>query len=62
LVAEDVRGTDILTNFHGMDLTREKLNAMIKKWQTLIEAQIEAKTTDNYTLRVVSLVVGAGVV
>lgn len=22
LVAEDVKGTDILTNFHGMDLTR----------------------------------------
>jgi small subunit ribosomal protein S3Ae len=107
LVAEDVKGTDILTNFHGMDLTRcggnegrgegrgggvcverelarrgddgvleshasnkpmgmpllttfplipplpprEKLNSLIKKWQTLIDAHVEAKTTDGYTLR-----------
>lgn len=53
LVAEDVKGTDILTNFHGMDLTREKLNSLIKKWQTLIDAHVEAKTTDGYTLRLV---------
>jgi hypothetical protein len=54
LVAEDVKGTDILTNFHGMDLTREKINSLIKKWQTLIDAHVEAKTTDGYTLRLVS--------
>lgn len=53
LVAEDVKGTDILTNFHGMDLTREKINSLIKKWQTLIDAHVEAKTTDGYTLRLV---------
>jgi ribosomal protein S3AE len=27
---------------------------MIKKWQTLIDAHVEAKTTDGYTLRLVS--------
>ena len=36
LVAEDVKGTEILTNFHGMDLTREKLNSLIKKWQVCL--------------------------
>ena len=30
---------------------REKLNSLIKKWQTLIDAHVEAKTTDGYTLR-----------
>eukprot|EP00624_Nannochloropsis_granulata_P005325 evm.model.NODE_37535_length_24537_cov_23.534824.6 len=30
---------------------REKINSLIKKWQTLIEAHVEAKTTDGYTLR-----------
>jgi small subunit ribosomal protein S3Ae len=52
LCCEDVQGTSVLTNFHGMDLTRDKLCSLIKKWQTLIEAQVEVRTTDGYYLRV----------
>lgn len=33
LVAEEVQGRNVLTNFHGMDLTRDKLCSMVKKWQ-----------------------------
>ncbi|CRK97677.1 CLUMA_CG011057, isoform A [Clunio marinus] len=52
LVAEDVQGRFVLTNFHGMDLTTDKLRSMVKKWQTLIECHVDVKTTDGYLLRV----------
>jgi len=52
LVSEDVQGRVVLTNFHGMDLTTDKLRSMVKKWQTLIEATVDVKTTDNFLLRV----------
>ena len=51
LMAEDVQGRNVLTNFHGMDLTRDKLCSMVKKWQTLIEANVDVRTTDGYLLR-----------
>ncbi|XP_010223052.1 PREDICTED: 40S ribosomal protein S3a [Tinamus guttatus] len=51
LVTEDVQGKNCLTNFHGMDLTRDKMCSMVKKWQTMIEAHIDVKTTDGYLLR-----------
>merc|ERR1712170_92795 len=51
LIAEEVQGRNVLTNFHGMDLTTDKLRSMVKKWQTLIEANVAVKTTDGYLLR-----------
>jgi len=52
LICEDVQGTNVMTNFHGMDMTRDKVCSLIKKWQTLIEAHVDIKTTDGYFLRV----------
>jgi len=52
LSIEDVQGRACMTNFHAMDMTRDKLCTYIRKWQTLIDAHCEAKTQDGYVLRV----------
>jgi len=51
LIAEEVQGRNVLTNFHGMDLTTDKLRSMVKKWQTMIEGNVDVKTTDGFLLR-----------
>jgi len=50
-ICEDVVGKDCLTNFHGMTFTRDKLCSIVKKWHTLIEANVAVKTSDGYLLR-----------
>ena len=51
LVVEEIEGNACYTNFHGMDVTRDKLCSLLRKWQTTIEAYIDIKTTDDYMLR-----------
>jgi|UniRef100_A0A914CLI0 small subunit ribosomal protein S3Ae len=51
LICEDVQGRNCLTNFHGMKFTRDKLCSIVKKWHTLIEANVAVRTTDGYLLR-----------
>ncbi|KAK3715426.1 ribosomal 40S subunit protein S1B [Vermiconidia calcicola] len=51
LRVDEVQGKNCLTNFHGLDFTSDKLRSLVRKWQTLIEANAVIKTTDDYLLR-----------
>jgi len=51
LCIEDVQGFNCLLNFHGMDMTRDKICSLIKKRQSIIEAFVDVRTTDGYVIR-----------
>jgi small subunit ribosomal protein S3Ae len=52
LRCDEVQGKNCLTNFHGMDFTSDKLRSLVKKWQSLIDTNVEVKTTDDYLVRI----------
>jgi len=48
---QEVQGRNLLTQFHGMDPTTDKIRSLVRKWCTLIENVVEVNTADGYTLR-----------
>ncbi|OAA66215.1 Ribosomal protein S3Ae [Cordyceps fumosorosea ARSEF 2679] len=52
---DEVQGKSCLTNFHGLDFTSDKLRSLVRKWQSLIEANITVKTTDDYLIRLFAI-------
>lgn len=51
LITESVQGNNCLANFHGVDLTGDKMGSMVTKWPTMTEAHVDVRTTDGYLLR-----------
>lgn len=52
VLIDDISGNTCMTSFYQYELCREKIAAMLKKRQSLIEVITEVKTKDNVILRV----------
>ena len=48
---QEVQGRNLLTQFHSMELTTDKMASLLRKWCTTMETTVEVKTADNYTMR-----------
>ena len=55
LRVDEIQGKNCLANFHGLDFTSDKLRSLVRKWQTLIEANVTVKTTDYYLIRLFAI-------
>jgi len=51
LIAEDVQGDQVLTNFAGMSFVSHKIKSLVRKNRSLIEAFVELNTSDGYRIR-----------
>merc|ERR1712187_34992 len=49
---DDVQNTTCLTNFCGMELTREKIRHLVNPGLTMIEAYTDVSVTDGYILQI----------
>lgn len=52
LRVDEVQGKNLLTNFHGLDFTSDKIRSLVRKWQSLVEANVTVKTADDYVIRI----------
>ena len=48
-------GDDVYTQFAGMRITRDKLASIMRKYRTLINAEVDVKTADGFILRLFSI-------
>merc|ERR1712194_821440 len=52
LEVQDLSGRSCLCDFHGLSLTRDKMqNMAFRKRRTLIDTKVDVKTTDGYVVR-----------
>jgi len=47
----EVQGRNLLTTFHSLGMTTDKLRSLFRKWCTMIETVVDATTKDGHVLR-----------
>ncbi len=52
MVVDEIQGNICATSFYGFELSKEKIFAMLKKRQSLIEVYTDVKCTDGVILRI----------
>ena len=52
LQVQELQGRNMLTTFHSMEMTTDKIRSLFRKWCTMIESVVDAQTKDGYTIRV----------
>ena len=58
LCSEEGQGRNCITDFHGMELSRDKIRTLIQKWHTLFEEHVDAKATGRFTVRMLRPISG----
>ncbi|CAJ1035876.1 putative Ribosomal S3Ae family [Leishmania utingensis] len=48
---QEVQGRNLLTQFHSMEMTTDKMASLLRKWCTTMETTVEVRTADGYTMR-----------
>lgn len=55
LCVEEIQGKSCLTDFHAMEMTRDKMCSLVKKKHTLLDVWADCKTTDGFTVRLFAI-------
>ena len=48
-------GDDVYTQFAGMRMARDKVDSTLRKYRTMIDAQVDVKTADGFIIRLFSM-------
>jgi len=51
LQVAEVQGRNLLTSFHSMGTTTDKLRSLFRKWCTMVDTVVDAQTKDGHLLR-----------
>ena len=50
-IVDEVQGKKCLTNLYGLDIKRDCFYPLLRKWQTLIETNLDGETSDGIKIR-----------